>query len=47
LLGFLLDPGDEGRKFIQNVGKGLPDYETSHLRRQYYSLWLKDELEKE
>lgn len=40
LLGFFLYPGDEGRTFIRNVGKGLPEYGTSEPRRQYYSLWF-------
>jgi hypothetical protein len=33
LLGFTLNPERGGSKFLQNVGKLLPDYTVSHPRR--------------
>jgi hypothetical protein len=35
LHGLLFDPEDGGNTFVRNVGKLLPDYITSHPRRQY------------
>jgi hypothetical protein len=32
-LGLLFEPEDGGRMFLRNVGKFLPDYAVSHLRR--------------
>jgi len=39
LAAYIFYPEDLGSRFFRNVGKGLPGYTTSHLRRQHYSVY--------